>query len=255
MTLTFGSGPTTLDFDFYVSSGSTQSQTKPGDLTLYAISTDPVDSTHPALSGSMAYQVPMSSGYTNASFNGTSVSALTGANANVSLTVGQTDGTSGGTGGTGGLTGSFDQNNNGTIISAAAFPGGSQTTNPYTYVATSSAGRYIFYLLGNPTGSSPVNPIPFVLYASGANRGFLLDQNSSSVITELCTRNPPSRTSATLLPSCRASSPPPLSATAIPALRPWFRTCWSPRPEEPRPCITSRVPRTPTASHWRDRTR
>ena len=183
MTLTFGSGPTTLDFDFYVSSGSTQSQTKPGDLTLYAISTDPVDSTHPALSGSMAYQVPMSSGYTNASFNGTSVSALTGANANVSLTVGQTDGTSGGTGGTGGLTGSFDQNNNGTIISAAAFPGGSQTTNPYTYVATSSAGRYIFYLLGNPTGSSPVNPIPFVLYASGANRGFLLDQNSSSVIT------------------------------------------------------------------------
>jgi len=101
-----------------------------GDLTLYAISTDPVDSTHPALSGSMAYQVPMSSGYTNASFNGTSVSALTGANANVSLTVGQTDGTSGGTGGTGGLTGSFDQNNNGTIISAAAFPGGSQTTNP-----------------------------------------------------------------------------------------------------------------------------
>ena len=183
MTLTFGSGPTTLDFDFYVSSGSTQSQTKPGDLTLYAISTDPVDSTHPALSGSMAYQVPMSSGYTNASFNGTSVSALTGANANVSLTVGQTDGTSGGTGGTGGLAGSFDQNNNGTIISAAAFPGGSQTTNPYTYVATSSAGRYIFYLLGNPTGSSPVNPIPFVLYASGANRGFLLDQNSSSVIT------------------------------------------------------------------------
>jgi len=112
MTLTFGSGPTTLDFDFYVLPGprNPRPNRRP----------DPLRHLHrpgrfdpPRSSGSMAYQVPMSSGYTNASFNGTSVSALTGANANVSLTVGQTDGTSGGTGGTGGLTGSFDQNNNG----------------------------------------------------------------------------------------------------------------------------------------------
>lgn len=50
-------------------------------------------------------------------------------------------------------------------------------------MAKSSAGRYIFYMLGNPNASTPVAPIPFVLYASGANRGFLLDQNSMSVIT------------------------------------------------------------------------
>lgn len=38
-------------------------------------------------------------------------------------------------------------------------------------------------MLGNPTTTPVGAPIPFVLYASGANRGFLLDQKSSSVIT------------------------------------------------------------------------
>ena len=176
MSLTLGSQ--TLDFDFYVASGQTANATNP--LTLYTISTDPVDATHPALSGSMVYQFPMTSGYNNAAFNGTSVSALTGTNANVSLTLGTTDGTSGGSGGSGGFTGGFDQNDNGmTILSVPSSPGFT-----YTYVASSgNIGRYIFQLLGNPTASPAVAPLPFVLYASGANRGFLLDQSSAAVMT------------------------------------------------------------------------
>src|SRR5260370_34629936 len=41
-------------------------------------------------------------------------------------------------------------------------------------------------MLGNPNASPVVAPlpfVPFVLYASGANRGFLLDQSSPSVMT------------------------------------------------------------------------
>ena len=59
MSLTLGSQ--TLDFNFYIASGQTANATNP--LTLYAISTDPVDATHPALSGSMVYQFPITSGY------------------------------------------------------------------------------------------------------------------------------------------------------------------------------------------------
>jgi hypothetical protein len=186
MSLTLSSS-ITLDFDFYVSGGATQTKTAVNPLTLYAISTDPVDATHPALSGNMVYQVPLT--YNNAAFSGTSVSNLTGVqvvnsaevanSSNVSLTVGTTDGTSAGTGGAGGFTGTFDQNDNGTITSVGA-------TAPfsYTYVATSgNAGRYTFQMLGNPNASPVVSPLTFVLYASGANRGFLLDQNSMAVMT------------------------------------------------------------------------
>jgi len=177
--MTLNTGTTTLQFDFFVSAGTAQTKTGPNPLTLYAISTDPVDSTHPALSGSMVYQVPMTSGYNNAAFAGTSVSNLTGATANVSLTVGTTDGTSGGAGGAGGFTGTFDQNNNGTITSV-----GPAAPFSYTYVATGTTnGRYTFQMLGNPNASPVVPPVPFVLYASGANRGFLLDQSSSAVMT------------------------------------------------------------------------
>jgi hypothetical protein len=167
----------TQHFDFFVSGGQTQTKTGPNPLTLYAISTDTIDGTHPALSGSMAYQVPMT--YNNAAFSGTSVSNLTGTNANVSLTLGTTDGTSGGTGGVGGFTGTFDQNDDGKIVSVPP-------TSPfsYTYLATASTnGRYIFQMLGDPTKSPVVAPLPFVLYASGANRGFLLDQSSAAVMT------------------------------------------------------------------------
>ena len=172
MTLTTA---TTQHFDFFVSGGQTQTKTGPNPLTLYAISTDSTDATHPALSGSMVYQVPLT--YNNAAFAGTSVSNLTGASANVSLTLGTTDGTSGGTGGTGGFTGNFDQNsNNGTILSVSSFS--------YQYGATGSTnGRYTFQMLGNPGATPPVAPLPFILYASGANRGFLLDQSSPAVMT------------------------------------------------------------------------
>jgi len=177
MTLTSG---TTLNFDFFVSAGQTTNATAPNPLTLYAISTDPIDAIHPALSGSMVYQFPMT--YNNAAFCSaatsqcTSVSNLTGASANVSLTFATTDGTSNGTGGAGGFTGNFDQNNDGTILSVSSFS--------YTYVATSGAnGRYTFQMLGNPNASPVVAPLPFILYASGANRGFLLDQSSPSVMT------------------------------------------------------------------------
>lgn len=200
MTLTLTSG-TTLDFDFFVAGGQTTLQPNP--LTLYAISTD---STYRALSGSMVYQWPGTAKtpmtYNNAAFNGTSVSNLTGANANVALTVGTTDGTSGGAGGTGNFTGAFDQNNDGTILSVSAFPSAAQSTSPYTYVATGSDnGRYIFYMLGDPTATPAKLPIPFVLYASGANRGFLLDQSSTAVMTGTMDPQPTSLKNFSYAPS------------------------------------------------------
>ncbi|HEX7424969.1 MAG TPA: hypothetical protein VF311_13945 [Terriglobales bacterium] len=181
---------TTQNFDFFVSGGQTNNAPNP--LTLYAISTDLIDGAHPALSGSMVYQFPMT--YNNAAFAGTSVSNLTGASANVSLTLGTTDGTSGGSGGTGGFTGNFDQNsNNGTILSVSSFS--------YQYGATGSTnGRYTFQMLGNPGATPPVAPLPFVLYASGANRGFLLDQSSLAVMTG--TMDPqPAKASGSYAPS------------------------------------------------------
>ena len=180
MTLTPGTAAPMI-FDFFIASGSTS---KGNPLTFYAISRDPV-ATHPAVSGTMVLQ-DSSLTYDIAHFKGTSVSALTGtvtgANAtctappcaNVSLTLGTTDGK-------GNFSGQFDQNNAGAIVSvpssltAASFS--------YTYAASASTGRYTFQMLGNPDATPVVAPLPFVLYASGANRGFLLDQSNSSVMT------------------------------------------------------------------------
>jgi hypothetical protein len=161
-------------FDFFVAS-TTASTANP--LTFYAI-TDPADTTNPAVSGTMALQDSTQT-YNIAAFKGTSVSALTGvngANTNVSLTLGTTDGS-------GNFLGQFDQNNAGTILSGVQFPPTTGTNN-YTYAASSTNnGRYTFNMLGNPTASSVVAPLPFILYAGGQNRGFLLDQSSSSVMT------------------------------------------------------------------------
>jgi hypothetical protein len=188
--MTLATGNTMQHFDFFVAGGGTNSQTSP--LTLYVISTDPTDATHPALSGTLVYQWPGTANvpitYNNLAFCPTvnaactSVSNLTGATANVSLTLGTTDGTSSGTGGTGGFTGTFDQNNDGTITSV-----GPSAPFSYTYVATpintnEYLGRYIFQMLEKPN-TTPAQPLPFILYASGANRGFLLDQSSSTVMT------------------------------------------------------------------------
>jgi len=174
MTLTPGAAAP-MNFDFFISSGAA-SKTNP--LTFYAISTDPVV-THPAVSGTMVLQDSTLT-YDKTHFKGTSISALTGANGpntNVSLTLGTTDGN-------GNFSGQFDQNNAGTILSSVKFPGASQSPSPYTYAASSATnGRYTFNLLGNPTANPVVAPLPFVLYATGANRGFLLDQSSSSVMT------------------------------------------------------------------------
>jgi len=184
MTLTPGLGAP-MDFDFFISSGTTTNKANP--LTFFAISTDPI-STNPAVSGTMVLQTTPPSGqtYNNAFFKGTSVSALTGtvtaANAtcaappcaNVSLTLGTTDGN-------GNFSGQFDQNNAGAILS---YPSSTQSPFAYTYAADpSNNGRYMVQMLGNPGANPVVKPLPFVLYASGANRGFLLDQSSSSVMT------------------------------------------------------------------------
>ena len=157
----------TMHFDFFVAKGTTNA-TNP--LTLYAISTDP-DATHPAVLGTMVYQDPSpgtSKTYDLTAFNGSSISALTGTNANVSLTYGTTNGS-------GGFTGGFDQNKEGTMVSVPYSPGFTFTYAPAPSSATN--GRYTFQMLGNPT------PMAFILYASGANRGFLLDQSSPAVIT------------------------------------------------------------------------
>jgi hypothetical protein len=170
MTLT---SATTMKFDVFISAG-TASKTNP--LTFYAISTDP-DATHPAVSGTMVLQDSTQT-YNNAALKGTSVSALTGTganatNTNVSLTLGSTDGN-------GNFSGQFDQNNAGVILS---YPSSTQSPFGYKYTADASTnGRYTFQMLGNPGANPVVAPLPFVLYASGANRGFLLDQ-SSSVMT------------------------------------------------------------------------
>ena len=165
------SSPVTMNFDFFISSGSANKATP---LTFYAISTDP--SANPAVSGTMVLQDSTQT-YNNADFNGNSVSALTGvngANANVALIVGTTDGN-------GAFSGQFDQNNAGSILSDIAFPAAG--SNNYTYAASGANGRYTFQMLGDPTASPAVAPLPFVLYASGQNRGFLLDQSSASVMT------------------------------------------------------------------------
>ncbi len=171
------SGSVSMNFDFFIASGTTTNKTNP--LTFYAISTGPFDNTHPEVSGTMMLQ-DSSQTYNNAAFNGTSVSALTGTAAsgvhtNVSLTLGTTDGK-------GNFSGLFDQNNAGAILSSVQFPP-TTGSNKYTYAASGTSGRYTFNMLGNPTTTPVGAPLPFVLYASGQNRGFLLDQKSSSVMT------------------------------------------------------------------------
>lgn len=160
----------TQHFDMFVANGQTANADNP--VNLYVISTDPLDATHPAVLGTMTLQDSTKT-YNNAAFNNTSVSALTGASSNVSLTLGTTDGN-------GDFSGQFDQNNNSTELSVSSFA--------YKYAAApasggSNIGRYTFQMLGNPSASPAVSPLTFILYASGANRGYLLDQSSSAVIT------------------------------------------------------------------------
>ncbi len=164
-------GTTPLQFDLFLAAGQTN---KTNPVSFYAIS-NPADSAHPAVSGMMTLQDSTLT-YNNAAFNGSSVSALTGkngTNSNVALTLGTSDGN-------GNFSGQFDQNNAGTVLSSVQFPPPGAS---YTYAASGTSGRYTFQMLGNPSVTPVVAPLPFVLYAAGANRGFLLDQSSSSVMT------------------------------------------------------------------------
>ena len=165
--------PKSMTFDFFVANGNTNSNSP---LTLYAISTD----NNPAVVGTMTLQDTKVSTYNNAAFSGNSVSALTGTNGNVALVNGTTNGQ-------GDFTGTFDANNNGTITSVPPVKDCKAPTVCVfgnTYAATNNnLGRYTLQILGSPNASPAVAPIPFILYASGANRGFLLDQSSAAVIT------------------------------------------------------------------------
>jgi len=164
----------TFNFNLYGVSGQLSGNNP---LTLYAISTDQI-ANNPAVSGMVVFQDPKGAPYNNATFKGTSVSNLTGVdsttgtNANVALTIATTDG-SGNVGGT------FDQNNAGTITGPAQAFG---TGYKYSPAGCTGCGRYTVNLLGNPTANPPT-PMQFILYATGANRGFLLDQSTKSVMT------------------------------------------------------------------------
>lgn len=169
-TMTLTSGSRTFNFSFYVVGGASNASTP---LTLYAASTDAV-AANPAVSGTVIFQDPTPT-YDIGALNKTMVASLTGVdstgtNSDVALLLATPDGG-------GHVSGTFDQNNGGTIASAQSFSTG------YTYSASSCVcGRYTMSLLGNPSATPPA-PMQFVFYATAANRGFLLDQSSASVLT------------------------------------------------------------------------
>jgi hypothetical protein len=174
MQLTSAALGKTFNFNLYGVAGQLSGNNP---LTLFAISTDLIGNA-PGVSGTVVFQDPKGAPYNNATFKGTSLSSLTGVdittgtNANVALTIATTDGS-------GNISGTFDQNNAGTITGPAQSFG---TGYKYSPAGCTGCGRYTVNLLGNPTANPPV-PMQFILYASGANRGFLLDQSSKSVMT------------------------------------------------------------------------
>jgi hypothetical protein len=194
----------TFNFNLYAVSGTTKASNP---LTVYAISTDAA--TKPAVSGTVVFQDPGGAPYNNATFKSSSVVDLTGVDStgtqsNVSLTLVSTD-TSGN------LSGNFDQNNAGTILSVSSFSTG------YKYSATGS-GRYTFQLLGNPNANPVVAPVTFVLYASGANQGFLLDidPSSKSVMTGTMYLQPKSHIfAASDIPSTYAAASTSSAASGV----------------------------------------
>jgi hypothetical protein len=154
-------------FDLYVGSGQAVNGKTP--LTVFAISTNQLVSTQPALAGVMSYQ-DSSVTYDKTALASSAVShldGLSGSNTSVSLVVATGDAN-------GNISGSFDSNNAGTLVSNQSFTC-TYSTDP------SNAGRYVVNLLGN-SSSCGGTPLPFVFYASGANRGYLLDQSSAAVL-------------------------------------------------------------------------
>jgi hypothetical protein len=106
--------------------------------------------------------------YDNTTFNGTSVFYATGVNSANSLK-GDVSAGLASTNGVGGITGVFDRNDAGSITSNASFSGGTYSAAPV------GSGRYTFSF----------NGVTYVLYAITTNKGFLLDQSSTSVLSGL----------------------------------------------------------------------
>lgn len=170
--------PIAMTFDFFVANGNESSPNNP--LYLYAISTD----NNPAVVGTMVLQNSKITSYDNGALTGGAISAVTGADGNVAIVLGDLDGS-------GDFTGTFAENNNGAVVLLPPIDPCPNTAMPdevcgfaNTYAATNNnTGRYTLTMLGNPNASTAVKPLDFVLYASGAGRGFLLDQSSTAVFT------------------------------------------------------------------------
>ncbi len=170
--------PIAMTFDFFVANGNESSPNNP--LYLYAISTD----NNPAVVGTMVLQNSKITSYDNGALTGGAISAVTGADGNVAIVLGDLDGS-------GDFTGTFAENNNGAVVLLPPIDPCPNTAMPdevcgfaNTYAATNNnTGRYTLKMLGNPNASTAVKPLDFVLYASGAGRGFLLDQSSTAVFT------------------------------------------------------------------------
>ena len=169
-TLSLTANNQTYTFALYGVSGTKSAATP---LTLYAIATT-FDAAHPALSGTVILQDSTQT-YSNGALKGntvvnlTGVDGTTGTNSNVALTLATTDGA-------GNISGTHDQNDAGTITGPAQSFGTGYT---YSAAGCSNCGRYSVNLLGNPAANPPT-PMQFILYASGANRGFLLEQSGTS---------------------------------------------------------------------------
>ena len=173
--LTITTGGQGWSFVFYVGAGQAQNGTK-NPLNLLAVSTDSPNSTHPALSGILTFQDPGVT-YDKTALNSSAVVHLDGISVNtvtntvqsmVSLALASGDSN-------GNISGSFD---------ALNFPTQGMTVSAQNFnctYASGSGGRYVVTLLGN--GSTCTTPaLSFVFYATGANRGFLLDQSSTAVM-------------------------------------------------------------------------
>jgi hypothetical protein len=164
-TMTLVSNLGTFKFKLFGVSGNLTAATP---ATLYAISTDPVGQ-KPGVSGTVVFQNP-NLDFGVGGLKNAAIIALTGSDnsgSNVSLTLANPDGK-------GHISGQFDQNDAGNIVSVSSFN--------YTYTASQN-GRYVIELLGNPNASPAISPLPFVFYASASDTGFLLDQSSASVMT------------------------------------------------------------------------
>jgi hypothetical protein len=169
--------PIAMTFDFFVANGNESNANNP--LYLYAISTD----NNPAVVGTMMLQDSKITSYDTDALTGGSVSAVTGANGNVAIVLGDLGG--------GTITGTFGENYNGAVVLLPPTNPCPTTAMPNevcdfgnSYVATNSnTGRYTLMMLGNPNASPVVAQLDFVLYASGSNSGFLLDQSSTAVFT------------------------------------------------------------------------